>query len=545
MDINNLVSKFTQKNIILVLVFCLIFFIHLYSVNDNVFGTTDTFSYLTTAESLTEFKYTKVYLEDEPYQDWILPILPIMIAPFFVLDKLLGGFEFGSLLYFIRVYMVIVSLLASVVIYFMIRKLNEFNKYESLLITLVVSFSIMFNIYSRSILSELPYVLLVLLVFVLLLRRNSEDIWSLVLLFFLLLASIMTKASAVIFFPAILIYAVLNKKYKLFIPMFSSFFLAFVFFFLTKNDYFFGDVLGWVFSYRIVEGASFIEYKLPLIMNNIYTYLIDVLPSNVFPALKYVGFSDNVIIKVIFSLPILLISFYGYISRLNLRKRFLGKDWREYYKLRSFEGINFIDIFYPLHMLFFLFCSIVGGNGRYMMPILPLFIYYFFVGLRNVVSKFSLFFSMYIGLSRKLFHLVLILFFISSTIFAIGMAHSHHNKEQPLLWEDLEEVANYMEQNIEDADLVFSNAGGAQAPTIYLISGVQFSALNSSAESGLDFDLDILSSRVLFLSQTDDYDEAGSGLINLHESVYVTQNGYFSLYLVDNVDNELVFLSND
>lgn len=468
-----------KETIVLVLTFLLIFSIHLYSITENTYSNTDTFSYLTSAKSLTELKYAKIYLTEEPFQDWILPFFPLIISPFYLFD--ITDF------YSIRVFITFLSLLASILIYLFLRKLSEFNKFECLVITAIISLSIMFNIYSRTILAEIPFMIIILVIFLLFLRKETEDLNSLIIIFFLLLASILTRATAIILFPSIVLYALIKKKYKLIIPAALSLIISFAYFYLSKNDYFFGGVPGKVFG----SGSSFVLDKLTVVIQNLYFYFINILPSNLFPAIIY---TKQLMIAA--GILISLISIYGYILRI--------------------KKAEFIEMYYPIHVVFFLICAINEGNGRYMMPILPLFVYYFFLGLRNVINRINI--TKFSITPWKQFYIIMILFLICSTTFAIGMAHSHKTKPQPLLWDDLDEIGEYLKNNLNEDDILFSN--NQHTPAIYLVSGIPFTAINSSAQSLSDFNY---SGSAYFLSEADDPMQEYPG------AIYTTKNGYYTI----------------
>lgn len=498
-------------NIFLISVFLLILLIHLYSINNSIYSTSDTFQYLTSAKSLSQLGYNEIYLSDGPTENLIMPTFPLMLSPFYVFGE--GNF------YLMRFYVVILSLISSILIYILLRKLSDFNKLECILITAIISLSPMFNIYSRSILTDIPYVLLILPIFLLLLRKGKDTLFDLTFLFFLLLASTLMRASAIVLYPSIILYVLIKKRYRLFLPLALSFILSFLFFFLIKNEYYFGAGVGIVFNHGVSSSMTYTTFfydKLLLLINNIYDYFFVVLPSNVFP----ITYLSSSILPVIFiSIPIFVVSMYGYVVRL--------------------KKIEFLEIFYLIHVVFFLVCFKITGNGRYMLSILPLFIYYFFLGIKKIITRFNL--NILSINAKKQFQVILLLFLICTVMFSIGMAYSNNSEEPPLFWEDLEEISYFLEDNISQGDLLYSNTLYGRA--IYLISEVKFRELNDSAEKVSDFNLDNLEysnyQNMYFLLEENDINFT---IDYYHTKIYETKNNHYTLFLfnetiINNLNN--------
>ena len=115
-------------------------------------------------------------------------------------------------------------------------------------------------------------------------------------------------------------------------------------------------------------------------------------------------------------------------------------------------GVSIFHLYVLFHSILVLATGGVAGNGRYILPILPLFVIYFVIGLKYIIQYGGLKFHPLNA--QKLFCIVLTIMIISSIGCASLLSYKNHTRTMPSDWENYSLAADWIGENSNEDDVI-------------------------------------------------------------------------------------------
>jgi len=251
----------------------------------------------------------------------------------------------------LEIYMILLFVLAVFLLYRLLE--SGLKQAEVFILTLLVGLCPLALLYSADVLSEVPY-LLVTVIFIYLYRKKNP---SLLLMSFTAAAAFYLKSAGILLFISALVLILLRKRHKSAL-YFSFYYLLFIFpyFLFLKND----SIDKYIFerlSTASAGGVIFFKHAL-FYFKNIFMHIVLFKPFNIRDSGIF-----NADMYFWLSIPAVALIFYSL------------------YRNREID-MPLLKIYMPLYLLL----HVMWGNValRYLFPVYPFIIIYFFNGLKKV-----------------------------------------------------------------------------------------------------------------------------------------------------------------
>jgi 4-amino-4-deoxy-L-arabinose transferase-like glycosyltransferase len=343
-----------------------------------------------------------------------------------------------------------------------------FDNFTSLLITALVALSPMVIIYTRKILTEIPFAFLSLIcIYFFYIYFKEKNVLYGIFAYIFLLFAVFTKLSGLFLILSLLVYFIIKKHYKhiFFIIVVTAVFVLFLYsinyapFFPTEHTSF--NVFKFEDIQQIYDLPDFLSkdfsYNHPILffffvhiilgIQNLVNYFIGPIPKNLVPISHYffnVIKINSSFVSIFYSLLrglfslIAFIGFYCCMGKIIIKK------------------ISLFEVYVFVFSLCILTAHRITGNGRYMLPVLLFFIIYFVIGLSalfNYLVNKGLFSY---NIKKKI--LVFLLFFLlfGSFLGALGLAYTNHNRTYPENWQSFLEVSEWVLENTNDEGIIIT-----------------------------------------------------------------------------------------
>lgn len=337
---------------------------------------------------------------------------PLILCPVYFLG--------GQKIIHFSTYISFLLFITGVILYFFYLKTFK-NNILSLILVFIFTFNPYVVNFKASILSEIPFMLFILLIFYLYQFTNKHKNSSIFLISLLIGFTITIRPAGAplilttFLYPLILIFLFKEpkKNFKLLlIPIFSIIFYLIItklIFKIPQDTYFQKSIL--------VQKILPIDIYLKILKNLFYTF------HEVIPQFKFIGL--NIFIYTITLLSI----FFGYL-------------------LKVFKKIELSEIFVIIYIIMLLYLNTSAGQGfRYLLPLFPFFIEYIYIFLNTIFFKSKI---------KYLFYTFIIIF-LAINYNKIIKIHIQNNLnslnegvESPLAIETF----NYINQNINPDKMI-------------------------------------------------------------------------------------------
>jgi len=316
--------------------------------------------YIILAESIISGKgYKDIYLSEEPPHTQYPPGFPVLLT----LPILLFGQSVIVLKFFI--------FLNGVGAVFFVFKIGEhlFKRRITIVMSFILSISI-FIVYNHWILSEMPFLCFSLGALYFLMYAQEHGKFFYYFSFIFAMGSFFIRTAGISLILAIALFLLLKKQYKYFAIFLILFFSIFIPWQMRnagipgRVSYF--DQLMAKNPYQLELGrASFFEL-LERAGDNFITYIFAVHPLSLFPLFKGTGPIPIVIIGAIFT-PLIILCF-----------------------VRRIRNLGIIELYFIITWIILLAWPRVWSSERFLLPILPLCIFYTYSSLFWLGKKFKL-----------------------------------------------------------------------------------------------------------------------------------------------------------
>lgn len=412
-----------EKKLLFATVF-VISLLYLFSLNSlQYLGNSDSGQYLTISKSLVEKQgyYDLSSPSDTPLSSTLtLPFYPLLLSPVFL-------FADGS--FFVARLISAIFGIASLFVFYYIAK-EFFDSKESLFIMAIVGLSPLMMIYSRTILTEVPYTFLSLLA-LLLLHKSRESKFDNIFIaggFFVLLASL-TKGFGIILLASSIAYFAMKRNYKkaaYFILIIAGFIVVaylIKYYFLYTQPFPAKAYQPAKVSGRLISNITeYLFYFIPMNLVTPMLFLVKVFSKGTY--LYFIGFFISLIIGI------------GFVKQIR-------------------ESMNIFHIYTLIFTAFIVLTRGVSGNGRYMMPILLFFMIYFLDGLKYIVFKTN---TVKLSLPSKngLFIAILLVLISSSFFGGVLLSKTSHYKEMPAAWENYFKATEWITAHSLEDDIIMT-----------------------------------------------------------------------------------------
>lgn len=443
-------------------IFLLLFFLYSFSINQILHGTNDTDDYLEITKSFYLGNgYRRISRIDNPTENIILPIYPIVLAPVFIFDDFFLAGRFISVLF---------ALVTLFVFYSICQKF--FDRRVSLIVVLLFGLSPLVMIYSHRILTEIPFTFfsLTALLFTLEYAKGGRLRFLFLSLLFVTLATF-TRIVGVTLLLSILLYFLFKRDYIRAVP-YLIILLLFLAFLYDINYY-------WISKVSVIEKPGghgvrtlFVKYPetpplisidtLKIVGSNSLGYFIFDVPSNlapflipfrdvVFPVIPYQTLTFR---NLLVASPSLTTAFtlFAYGAGLAIFLVILNG-----YSHRIHDELNVMHIYTFMLIAFILLVPVYPGNGRFILPVMPLIFIYFFSGLRcldNFLIDHLVFYKNRKSFIRKLFFYFIL---ISTLVSAFSLAFFFHNQKTEPKWNSFFESLEWIQKNTKPDDIIASS----------------------------------------------------------------------------------------
>jgi len=379
-------------------------------------------AYLVVSKSLVErHGYYDLSFPSEPplKSTLVLPAYPILLSPAFVFAN--GNF------FVARLISAIFGIASLFVFYYIAREF--FDSKESLFIMAIVGLSPFMMIYSRTILTEVPYTFFSLTALLLLHKSSKNEKLELFVLggIFVFLASL-TRIVGITLFASSILYFVIKKEYK----------KAAYFVLIIASFIFVGYLANYHFSIFHRPSKAYSPQRLfGRIAGNVKEYLLYFIPVNMVTPMLFLeevfGIKNYLYVVGFF---VSLITGLGFIKQIK-------------------RGTNIFHIHTLVFTAFIFINAGVAGNGRYMMPLLVFFLVYFVEGLKQIVYKTRTLKSFSIEPNVACATLLLVLL---SSSFCCGtlLARASHYREMPIGWKNYFSAAEWIVNHGSENNIIIA-----------------------------------------------------------------------------------------
>ena len=424
-----------MRNYLVLALFMFISFLYIYAINGIEYSEPDTGHYLVLAKSLSMGNgYRQVSHPDNHFEKQYLPVYPILLVPIFWLSN--GDY------YVARLITVFFSVLTLPIIYLISKKFFEYRL--ALCSAILMALSPMFVIYSRKILTDIPY-LFFFLTFILLIyqyQNSKEKKYFLFSILFLILL-LFTRIVGIVVLAVILLYSIIKKQTRD-IVILGIVLLFFVLYLFYTNNYWLNPMSDFGEFGPKSEGIVSTEFG-RILLERFIGYFFYFIPLNLVSLLNIPIYLYDTSISFqspIISVNNLVLVLGGLTSTVAIYGLYLSAKKN----LRLFE---IITIIYTVSVIIE---HRVTGNGRYMLPILLFFIIYFIIGLKNIG-----FFNRRIK-HIYIYELILMLLIFSSLGSSILLSIKNHNSLNPETTENYIAISRWISKNTpDDAVIIVSN----------------------------------------------------------------------------------------
>lgn len=522
-------------------IFILLFLLYCFSINQIPHGTTDTAKYLVVAKSFYQGNgYKRISSPTNPKENIILPVYPMLLAPLFFFDGMI--FVTGRF----------VSVLLTLGVLFVFYKICQkfFDRRFSLIVVLLFGLSPMVMIYSHKILTEIPFTLfsLTAILFTLKYAKTGKSKFLTPSLLFVTLA-IFTRIVGFTLILSILLYLLFKRKYIQSVPYIII--LLFFIVFLYNINYF------WLSKVNSVEKPGeygirtlFVKYHeappllsvdtLKIVGSNIVGYFVFDVPLNIAPFL--IPFRDAVIPLIPYQTLTFRSALATYPASITFFTLFAYGIGVFIFLLiltgyahRISEEFSIMHVYTLLFIILIVVAPVYPGNGRYILPVMPMIFIYFFTGLLILKKLFVERFVFYKNKRSHIHNLFVGLILISTLTSAFSIASFFHFRELESEWKAFFYYGEWIIENTNIDDIIASSRASEE---LYLYTGRK--ALDIEYITSLR---DILNHNVSYIMIVNDFSQRDyeliSGIVNENPSLFhlVYTNDNYSAMIYQTIKN--------
>ncbi len=360
------------------LIFLLIYLVlSLLLFDPKLFTGGDNAVYITLAQSIISGRgYKNIHLPDEPAHTQYPFGFPLILSlPFFISKNII----------LLKLIIVLLGLGA----FFFFNRIIEylFEKEKIFIIPFYISVPI-FIVYNHWILSEIPFLFfsLAAIFFILKAEREKKNLYLFASVFAVYAFFIRTAGISLII--GIIIYLLIKKRYRelvVFLIIFGAIFIPWQIRNMSiaeRNGY-----LTQLFArnpYQPELGSVTFTDLIIRVWNNLIFYAFTILPQTLIPLLR------TKFLLTIFGLFFTGISLFGFLTHL--------------------KKLTILELYFIWAIIVLLGWPVVWSSDRFLLPILPIIIIYFFFGLKDLANRIH---------SRYLLHFLLGIFILLNIIHLI------------------------------------------------------------------------------------------------------------------------------
>lgn len=410
--------------------------LYLSSLNPHIGEYGDNAFVLSAANSLAQDgSYTYSYM---PYSIPVIhytPIFPLLLMPLI--------FLFGYNIILLKLIPLILGLLSILIFYSLIKQFTD--KKTTLIITLIVALNPLILIFSHSLLTEIPYLFFSLLALYYINKYDKSSKYLILASLFLLL-SYFTRAMGLSLIVATGLLFLTKKKFKELITIMSIVILPVILWIIrstiVKTKFSLGESAFILFNdstnsiYSSGLPYTSFWHFITNVFSNIYSYLGPAILTDI-NKVSGLSFGKLSLILALFGLILWSITLFGVI--------------KSYFKHRSILEYYFI-VYLAIVMLW------NWQSIRFLIPIIPLILYYFVIGLKSI------------KINKKIFHIIIIFILAVSLIGSVfEVTRQHKDPYYGEDWEDLYQMGLWVKENIPENSILLSR----KPAMVYLWSGEQ------------------------------------------------------------------------
>ncbi|MFH0861086.1 MAG: glycosyltransferase family 39 protein [Candidatus Altiarchaeota archaeon] len=422
-----------MRKYVVFVVFAIISLLYLYSINGIEYAEPDTGYYLVLAKSLSiENGYRLISHPANPFEKQVLPVYPIILVPVFWFAN--GSYSVARLI------TVLFAIATLPIIYFISRRF--FDERVAIYATIIMALSPMFMIYSRKILTDVPYLFFFLTFMALTYQhQNSNDRRYFIYSLFFLIPLLFTRIVGIVVLTVMLLYSI-GKKQSREAVIFGALVLLFVVYLIYTHNYYSNPTID-LNEFGPEGGILSLDF-FRILLERFIGYFFYYVPLNLFPLFNLLVYLYPMSIS--FSLPLLSLNNLLLVSGCLIS---IVMSYGLYTTAK--KNITLFEIITIVYLVSIIIEHRVTGNGRLLLPVLLFFIIYFISGLRSIKILNQKVASM------LLYEIILLLIIVSALGFSITLSVVNHKSKNPDSTENYITLAKWIQENTNESDIVISD----------------------------------------------------------------------------------------